>query len=119
VAVIAAQPLSGAAQLQVDLDASESYDPDGEIIIFVWEFGDGHIGIGETVQHQYEDPGIYTVSLTVVDNDGVMTTETVDDVIAVAGNTPVDALSTADIGENPGANNSDRGCFIATTAIGP
>jgi hypothetical protein len=48
-----------------------------------------------------------------------MTTETVDDMIAVAGSTPEDALSTADIGENSGANDRSSGCFIATTAIGP
>jgi len=39
------------------LDASESYDPDGNISIYSWDFGDGETGIGVNVSHIYKKPG--------------------------------------------------------------
>jgi parallel beta-helix repeat protein len=47
-----------------------SYDPDGQIVFFDWDFGDGAKGIGITTPHVYTSPGYYTVTLTVTDNDG-------------------------------------------------
>ncbi|MBC7080959.1 MAG: PKD domain-containing protein [Thermoplasmatales archaeon] len=54
----------------VIFDASPSYDPDGYIISYSWNFGDGIVGIGKIVNHTYELEGIYNVTLTVVDNSG-------------------------------------------------
>jgi PKD repeat protein len=51
-------------------NASESYDPDGEIVSYVWDFGDGTTGTGVTVNHTYTEAGNYTVTLTVTDDDG-------------------------------------------------
>jgi hypothetical protein len=55
---------------EITLDASESFDSDGEIVEYSWDFGDGTQGTGETVQHQYTERGIYTVFLTTIDNQG-------------------------------------------------
>jgi chitodextrinase len=52
-------------------DASGSYDPDGAIVSYVWDFGDGITGVGEILVHTYESPGEYTVTLTVTDNAGM------------------------------------------------
>ncbi len=52
-------------------DASGSYDPDGTIVSYVWDFGDGITGVGAVVVHTYESPGDYTVTLTVIDNQGM------------------------------------------------
>ncbi len=54
----------------VTFDASESDDPDGEIISFEWDLGDGNIGTEEQITHTYTQPGQYEVELTVIDNDG-------------------------------------------------
>ncbi|MGB9135286.1 MAG: PKD domain-containing protein [Candidatus Bathyarchaeia archaeon] len=54
----------------VTLNASGSYDPDGYITQYFWTFGDGSNASGMTVTHAYAENGIYTVSLTVTDNDG-------------------------------------------------
>jgi len=56
--------------LTVTLDASASYDPDGMIVSWEWDLGDGMTAIGETVVHTYADYGTYTVTLTVTDDMG-------------------------------------------------
>lgn len=54
------------------LDASASSDPDGTVAGYAWDFGDGHTATsaGPTVNHSYAQPGIYTVTLTVTDDEG-------------------------------------------------
>lgn len=63
----------------VTFDASTSYDPDGVIISYRWNFGDGKTGVGEIVEHYYYKMADYNVTLTVTDNDGVSreTTKTI------------------------------------------
>jgi PKD repeat protein len=51
-------------------DGSGSGDYDGTIVSYVWTFGDGTAGSGETAGHTYATPGIYPVTLTVTDNEG-------------------------------------------------
>jgi len=54
----------------VTFNASDSHDPDGTIVNWTWDFGDGHMGYGEVVTHQYLTGGVYPVTLTVRDNNG-------------------------------------------------
>lgn len=49
---------------------STSYDPDGFITQHRWDFGDGFTAAGSTAFHAYASSGIYTVTLTVIDNQG-------------------------------------------------
>ncbi len=54
----------------VGMDASGSYDPDGSITAFLWDFGDGSFASGNAMMsHSYDMPGNYTVIMTVRDND--------------------------------------------------
>ncbi len=57
-------------------NASESYDPDGYIIGYFWNFGDGTNATGVTVEHSYGDNGTYIVTLTVTDDDGATANST-------------------------------------------
>ncbi len=54
----------------ITFDAGNTYDPDGYISLYEWDFGDGSGGEGATVQHAYKDAGKYTVKITVIDNGG-------------------------------------------------
>jgi len=56
----------------VILDASASYDPDGEILWYRWSFGDGIIEVTDEpkVEHTYPGDGTYTVTLVVEDDYG-------------------------------------------------
>jgi hypothetical protein len=53
----------------VTFDASRSYDPDGDIVSYVWDFGDETAGTGMTIDHVYSQPSSYEVSLTVMDRE--------------------------------------------------
>ncbi|MFA6400077.1 MAG: PKD domain-containing protein [Salinivirgaceae bacterium] len=55
---------------QISMDASESYDYDGQITDYHWDFGDGSTDSGVTAIHTYLQDSIYTLKLTLTDNDG-------------------------------------------------
>ncbi len=61
---------SGAGPFSVYFDASSSTDPDGSIVQYLWDFGDGKGGGGKTVTHTYSAGGTYPVTLTVIDDGG-------------------------------------------------
>jgi PKD repeat protein len=56
----------------VYFNAAASTDSDGTIVSYSWDFGDGTVGSGETVEHIYyvDTETTFTVVLTVTDNDG-------------------------------------------------
>jgi hypothetical protein len=74
VAVAVLSSTSGPAPLPVIMDASSSYDPDGEIVCFTWYCGDGAVLHGPTVQHVFDSmiiPARFEVVLVVTDEDGL------------------------------------------------
>lgn len=69
-------PTSGVAPVIVSFSGLSSHDSDGTIVNYAWEFGDGGVATGALVNHLYENPGAYTVKLTVTDNQGAANTKT-------------------------------------------
>ena len=67
---ISAGALEGPAPFLVSFDGSGSNDPDGQITLYSWSFGDGNTGAGVSAQHTFTEPGVYTTTLTVTDNRG-------------------------------------------------
>jgi|GEM_PF-2990009 len=63
-------PYQGVVYQEIVFSAKGSYDPDGHIVEYHWDFGDGTTAQGEVVSHAYPEPGIYEVCLYVVDDDG-------------------------------------------------
>ncbi|MFC1487435.1 carboxypeptidase regulatory-like domain-containing protein [Thermoproteota archaeon] len=56
-------------------DADDSYDPDGQIVLYFIDFGDGTNSewiSSSSVSHSYSTPGTYSVSLQVQDNEGLV-----------------------------------------------
>lgn len=68
--------------LTVDVDASASLDPDGMIVSCNWDFGDGATASGFVATHTYAAGGTYTITLTLMDNDGLTSVHTRDVTVA-------------------------------------
>jgi len=54
-------------------NASLSYDPEGFIASYTWDFGDGNVTDVSSflIYHHYDIPGAYNVTLTAVDSGGL------------------------------------------------
>jgi uncharacterized delta-60 repeat protein len=90
IASFAFSPSSPSAGQAVSFDGSASSDPDGRIVSYRWDFGDGSTGAaaqnvyvaGAAPQHVYAASGSYPVTLAVTDDTG--NTASVTHVVAVA-----------------------------------
>jgi len=60
----------------VSLNGSASYDPDGTIVSYDWDFGDNTTGTGVLAPHTYTAEGIYEVNLTVTDDSSAQSSDT-------------------------------------------
>ena len=60
----------------INFDGSGSVDPDGTVVSWTWFFGDGFISFGQFTSHSYNNPGNYTVTLTVQDTAGLSASKT-------------------------------------------
>lgn len=76
-AVANATPQQGAVPLDVSFSGQSSYDSDGSIVRYRWDYGDGWTGEGATVIHTYAKPGTYTATLTITDDQGDVSHATV------------------------------------------
>jgi len=64
-------PIEPLVNQAVTFDASQSYDTDGTIVSYTWDFDDTSSGSGKVVTHAYAAAGTYNVTLTVTDDDGL------------------------------------------------
>jgi len=63
-------PASPSVGEEITFDASNSYDPDGQIVSYSWNYGDDTSGSGKVTKHAYSSSGSYYVILKVTDDDG-------------------------------------------------
>jgi hypothetical protein len=73
-AIFTCDPPQPVQKLVATFNASKSYDPDGNITSYNWNFGDSTPAVNETdpiTTHIFQLPGDYTVTLTVMDNEGL------------------------------------------------
>jgi len=68
-------PQSPSPNETVIFNASDSYDTDGAIVSYFWDFGDGSNGTSVITTHNYTSIGTYNVTLTVTDNDNLTDSE--------------------------------------------
>ena len=71
----------------VFFNASQSFDPDGDLVAFLWDFDDGGVGEGAVANHTYLEDGIYEAALTVEDDLGARANATM--IITVRNRSPV------------------------------
>jgi len=73
----------------IEFSGAHSNDPDGEIISYLWDFGDGAQSTEINSSHSYSSVGTYDVTLTVTDNNGESTVASSQAIITE--NSPNDA----------------------------
>jgi PKD repeat protein len=87
VAIASANPQSGDAPLAVQFSGDSSYDSDGTVTGFAWDFGDGSTSNEANPSHTYTDAGTFNAVLTVTDDLGATGSATVTiDVAQVSQN---------------------------------
>jgi gliding motility-associated-like protein len=92
-AVFDASPRNGCAPLSVDFTDS-SYSFLGTITSWSWNFGDGNTADVQHPSHFYQNPGNYTVALTVTDDNGCADTRNIPDFIRPTFPTPAFSADT-------------------------
>lgn len=68
--------LCGIMGVPFRFDGSKSYDPNGTITSYSWKDGLGGTLSGVNPQRTYHNEGVYTITLTVTDNEGAQNTDT-------------------------------------------
>jgi PKD repeat protein len=106
-------PYSAEPDVEISLDGSGSSDPEGEIASYIWDYGDGKSGSGETTTHTYIDEGEYIATLTVTDAANATDSATSGVTISLLPPPPVDEEPPP-----PPPNDDSGSCFIATAAYG-
>lgn len=95
-----ASPTSGQAPLVV-LFQAEGTDPDGTVIRYDWDFGDGDRAGGQIIEHTYLDAGTYAPTVTVTDNSGRQAVASLVIRVSGASVTAADTEPTGALGAGP------------------
>jgi len=74
-------PYYGYTNENIAFSSHGSYDPDGSITNYTWDFGDGNKSHLKNPVHLYSKPDKYTVILTVIDNDNLSNATTTKAII--------------------------------------
>lgn len=95
----AGNDVGGAVGTELTFDGRRSFDVDGEIVSYVWDFGDGATGSGNRPAHAYATPGTYAVTLTVTDDRGATSTATTRAIVGQRPSSQTEMLSVSSTGE--------------------
>ncbi len=115
---------SGEEDEPVEFTAAASFDSDGWLQKYVWNFGDGTSGSGITVSHTFTSPGTYAVTMTVTDNCGAARTASTLALITPTSFVPLDpeviGWVTGSVGTVQGVKVSANGqrLFVASREFG-
>jgi len=71
-AVISSSIKKGKVPLSIQFSGRLSNDPDGRIVAYSWNFGDGSTGTGKSVRHNYQQAANYKITLKVTDDQGAV-----------------------------------------------
>ncbi|MEM3341854.1 MAG: NosD domain-containing protein, partial [Thermoplasmata archaeon] len=99
-ASFSANVFNGSAPLTVNF-TSTSTDPDGTILSYRWNFGDGNTSTQQNATHTFTQPGNYDVKLTVIDDDGLSASYNRTITVQPPPNQPPHANFTANVTTGP------------------
>ena len=105
-----ANPSSVFVNSETTFTGANSFDPDGSIITWFWDFGDQTNGTGITITHIFSQTGTYLVNLTVTDNEGATDMDTIACVVQQPNRSPSTPLIS-------GPTNGTKNTFYTYTAM--
>jgi PKD repeat protein len=76
------------APLTITVDGLGSIDPDGSVVSYTWDFGDGNTATGSSASNTYISIGTYTMVLIVTDNQGVTTQDNISVLVSAPNLAP-------------------------------
>lgn len=82
-------PYTGDEGVALSFSSAASYDPDGSITSYNWNFGDGVTSTLANPSHTYQSAGSFTVTLSITDDGGLTETATTTATIAAVIIPPV------------------------------
>jgi PKD repeat protein len=91
----------------VTVDAGSSTDTDGNILEYLWEFGDGATVTGSRATHTYAEAGRYLTTLAIRDNAGAEDFDAADHAVDISTYNFVSFLQP--VAAAPAAARSKRG----------
>jgi DNA/RNA endonuclease G (NUC1) len=104
----------------VSFNATGSVDPNGTIVSYAWTFGDGGASTDIAPSHAFAQDGVYSVTLTITDNDGLVDTEVFSVTVAnVAPSIAAVPDGSLDVGQTYVVNGSftDPGADVWTATV--
>ncbi|MEM6630148.1 MAG: discoidin domain-containing protein [Bacteroidota bacterium] len=113
-----AVPTSGEAPLEVSFDGTGSSDPDGTIISYSWNFGDGNSASGVNATNIYTIVGTYTAYLAVTDDSLATDTTFITITVNEAADTEAPTVPQNLAASNPTSTTIDLDWDAATDNVG-
>lgn len=81
-------PATATVGQSLAMTVSGGSDADGDFTEYGWNFGDGGLGVGSTVNHAFAKPGAYTVSVVMRDAAGLESAAVSKTVLVIAPEQP-------------------------------
>ncbi len=82
---------------KADFNASNSFDSDGDVLTYTWDFGDGQTAVGKKASHKYTRGGVYKVQLEVSDNTKTDCSIVSETILVDVNSSPAADISAEDI----------------------
>lgn len=110
-------PYTGIKGTAIAFDGSGSYDSDGSIISYYWDFdGDGITDSSEeNPTWTYENTGTYTVTLTVTDNENAVGTD--EATVTVTDPASGGNIRVSDVSVETSSKLAGKNTFVSATAV--
>lgn len=110
-------PYTGIKGTAIAFDGSGSYDSDGSIISYYWDFdGDGITDSSEeNPTWTYENTGTYTVTLTVTDNENAVGTD--EATVTVTDPASGGTIRVSDVSVETSSKLAGKNTFVSATAV--
>ena len=94
-------PYNGDINVAVNFSSAGSSDPDGSIVSYSWDFGDGNSSTAANPSHTYTSSGTFNVSLTVTDDQGATGTDNTTATISGPSQTMSTSISMSTTTQGP------------------